>query len=60
MNEELVQKVNQDEKPSRRGKGTKQVGQGPKEINIDRLKDGSRTKPLIDDIVLYAFLSTHD
>ena len=52
MNQEVVQKVNQEEIPSR-GKRLKQGGQGPKEINID-LKGGSGTKPLI--VLILSFM----
>lgn len=54
MNQEIVQKVNQDEKPSRRGKRIKQDGQGPEEINTDRLKGSLRTKPLI--VLILSFM----
>ena len=47
MKQDTVQKVNQDEKPSRRSKRIKQEGQSPKEINPGRLKVGLRTKPSV-------------
>lgn len=59
MHQEIVQKVNEDEKSSQRSKGLKQEGQKPKEINIDRLKAGLGTDLWLWWYFPYAFFSMY-